>query len=1148
MILSIRTPVPFAYLLPIHFPITGMSTRSPEMATAFKIISSKEPSSSPEMKYTLGHSWNTSTATVPMKTTVEPVTLQSTAIESSGISLSHLPTGFMTPAKSPTKGTATTEWVSLSQSEVGTNPHLGTPEGTKKSLGTVSSVSQESNPKGNIGTGPQTSPNLIPRTTGMNLSTWLGSTGGTTVDTHVSLNTSSTGPEDPVAIPDSVTTQMVTMSSVTDKSEFITKTRVNITVIPSTVLSKDTMTDEQQASISVSEAYSSASPWPEQTTGSNLILDKSPEAKDTLHKTSVEQTTLASLTSESQDITSITNASGGKMSSSPSVTFPSVGSTTLATITSVVNSDVASTLGQLSQTSYRAGVSNMEVTIAPTPLVTTTITTMETNSVLTTMPGPKGSVSTMDSTLATETSTSALQHPPTWSSTAAPAPTGSRTITDMASILEVTGSPKAISAMSTTSSIASSTESGSVSTPHGLVTVSGTSLTIPSSFASAEKTEASTSVRTLSPLDTTASMPTSTSGVERMSTSVPDILSTSWTPSRRETEALHVSVASMDHPNTKTIPKILPSTPLPDSLSTLDWATGSSVSSAITSTSVLQEVTTPSELPLENMISPTTSQLPSSTEDITSEVTPVTMVNSSKVTLSGRPDLASKEVEQSSTQLHITASADPGYMSRPEATTLDLIPYTVRTPYPTPRVNGIRTPTTEARATSHSWMREEESSSSTSLNTEVINVSSVSGGTIKEVTDSPGLLKTTDILGISLESGTTSSPNWKNGTYERIATSEPTTDKETIHPSTNTADTTVWPSNSEHDLHSTVPAHSESSMGTYPMNTTSIMLNTIVSTSATTWPESTRAGRELDYPLTTELRESSIYMDINSTTEISSAHSLSSFAITRVSGTEFTTSDRISSPDLAQSTRSSDITRPSTFPDITDSERMTITMQTGPSGTTLLGAPTMDTLATDSLSGTYLAVTQGFPQSKITTQTSKGPEGVSWTNPPSVGETTSSSSLAPISDTTSSSHVLLTSQGQSTSSTLPETSGLLPENFGLGKTRDMLRTSLETDTSLPPNLRSSSDEMFVTTDIEAIHPSTNTAMTHVETTSCEHESHSPVLAPTQPPKTKSSVVTSSTMWDTTAPTSMSGSSETIKIERESVSSLNTGLRETSTYQ
>ncbi|KAM9103976.1 mucin-16-like [Megaptera novaeangliae] len=596
------------------------------MATAFKIISSKEPSTSPEMKYTLGNSWNTSTATVPTKTTVEPVTLQTTAIESGNISLPHLPTGFMTPAKSPTKGKATTEWVSLSPSEVWTNPHLGTPEGTKKLLGTVSSVSRESNPKGNIGTGPQRSPTLIPRTTGMNLSMWLGSTGGTTVDTHVSLNTSSTGPEDSVAIPDSVTTQMVTMSSVTDKSEFITKTRVNITVIPSTVLSKDTMTDEQQASISVSEAYSSASPWSEQTTGNNLILGKSPEAKDTLPKTSVEQTTLASLTSESQDITSITNASGGKMSSSPSVTFPSMGSKTLATITSVVTSDVASTLGQLSQTSHPAGVSNMEVTIAPTPLVTTTITTVETNSVLTTMPHPKGSVSTMDSTLATETSTSALQHPPTWSSTAVPAPTsGPRTITDMASILEVTGSPKAISAMSATSSIASSTESGSVSAPHGLVTVIGTSLAVPSSFASVEKTEASTSVRTLSPLDTTASMPTSTSGVERMSTSVPDILSTSWTPSRRETEALHVSMASMDHPNTKTIPKILPSTPLPDSLSTLDWATGSSVSSAITSTSVLQEVTTPSEFPLENMISPTTSQLPSSIEDITSEVTPVTM-------------------------------------------------------------------------------------------------------------------------------------------------------------------------------------------------------------------------------------------------------------------------------------------------------------------------------------------------------------------------------------------------------------------------------------------------------------------------------------------------------------------------------------------
>ncbi|XP_043767315.1 mucin-16-like isoform X2 [Cervus elaphus] len=1121
----------------------GMSTRSPEMATALKIISSQEPSISPETRYTLENSQKTSTAAVPMVTTVEPATLQSMATGSGRSSLPHSPTGFVTAAKPPAKGRAATEWVSSSPSEDWTNTHLGTPEGTKKSLGTVSSIPLGSVPKFTIGTSPQSSPTQIPRTTGMSFPTWLGSARGTTVDTRVSLSTSSTSPKDSAAIPDSVTTQTVTMSSETDKPEFITKTNVGSTVIPSTVLSKKTITDEQQSSISMSEAYSSASLRSEQTTGRDLTLGGSPGTTDTLPKTSIEPTILATLTSESQAMTSLTNASEGKTTSSPSVTFPSMGSKTLVAITSVVASDIASNLGQLSQTSSPAAVSTMDVTTAPTPSTITTITTMETNSVLTTMPNPKESVSTMDSTLATETSTSALEHPLTWSSTASPAPAfGPWTITNMTSSLEATGSPTAISAMGTTSSLASSTESGSESTPPDLVTVVRTSLTIPSSHASAEKTEASTSVRTLSPLDKTASVPISTSVVEKMSTSFADILSTSWTPSRRQTEAMHVSMASMDHPDTKITPKVLPSTPLPDSLSTLDWVSRSSVSSAVTTTSAHQGVTTPPKFPLENMINTATSQPATSIGDITSSVTPATIVSSPKVTLSGRPDLASKEAENSSPQLSTTAAADPGHVSVPEATTRDLIPHTIRTPPPTPQENEIRTSTMDASIST--WTVKEQSSS-TSLTPEV---SFVSGGTIKEVSDSPGSLSITNLLGISVESGTTSSPFWKNSPSERRATSEPTTDKEVIHPSTNTVDTTVWPSSSEHDLHSTVPTHSESSMGTYLMNTTSIMGNTIVSAPATTWPESTGAGRELDYPLTTELRESNTYMDTNSTAEIGTVHSPSHFATTGGSRTEVTTSDRIFSPDLTQSTRSSGITRPSTFPDMTESERRPITMQTSLSRATSLGTPTLDTLATASSSGTHLAVTQGFPHSKMTALTSQGPEDVSRTIPPSVEETTSLSSVTPISATTSSSHVVLTLQGQSTSSPLPVTSHLLPENSGLGKITDTLRPSLEPDTSLPPNLSSSSLETPVTTETKAMGPSRNTAVTPVGDTSSGRESHSPVLAPTQPPKATSLVVTSSSTGDITAFTSMSGSSETIKIERESVPSLNTGLRETSTYQ
>lgn len=154
-----------------------------------------------------------------------------------------------------------------------------------------------------------------------------------------------------------------------------------------------------------------------------------------------------------------------------------------------------------------------------------------------------------------------------------------------------------------------------MSSPHDLVMFIG-SHAVPPSYASAEKTEVST--RTLRPSNTTASITiTTSSGVKRISTSVPHILSTSWIPSRRKTE-MPLSMASTDHPNTKTDTSIVLSTLLPDSLSTLDWATSRSVSSATTSTLDTQWGTTHPELPLENVISPAMSQLPFSGGDITS--------------------------------------------------------------------------------------------------------------------------------------------------------------------------------------------------------------------------------------------------------------------------------------------------------------------------------------------------------------------------------------------------------------------------------------------------------------------------------------------------------------------------------------------------
>ncbi|XP_070648859.1 mucin-16 isoform X6 [Bos indicus] len=968
----------------------GMSTRSPEMATALKIISSQEPSISPETRYTLENSQKTSTAALPMVSTVEPGTLQSMATGSGRISLLHSPSGFMTAAKSPARGT-TTEWVSGSPSEDWTNTHLGTPEGTKKSPGTVSSIPLGSAPKVTTGTSPQSSPTQIPRTTGMRS---------------------------------------------------------------------------------------------EQTAGRDLTLGGSPGTTDMLPKTSIEPTILATLTSENQAMTSLTNASEGKTTSSPSVTFPSMGSKMLAAITSVVTSDVASDLGQLSQTSSPAAVSTTDVTTALTP----SITTMETNSVLTTKPKPKESVGTMDSTLATETSTSALEYPLMWPSTASPASTfGPWTIPNMTSSLEATSSPTAISAMGKTSSLASSTESGSEATLHDLVTVVRTSLIIPSSYASAEKTEASTSVRTSSPLDETASVPISTSVVERMSTSFADILSTSWTPSRRQMEAMHVSMASMDHPDTKISPKVLPSTPLPDSLSTHDWVTRSSVSSAITTTSAHQGVTTPSKLPLENMISTTTSQPETSTGDITSRIILATIVSSPKVTLLRRPDLASKEAEKSSTQLSTTAAADPGHLSMPEGNnTFSPVPATsVLTSDlgKTTEVLGTSLePVTSTLESVNNISQEIQTSSEATSDTETTHSSRITAVTDTGITSSantePPKATSAVVISSTIRDTNVSTSTPDSSKTAQIET-EPTSSltaglrdtsthqEESLSrdPSKNTAVTNMRTTDDEHKSRSFVSTDSEPSKTVLPMNTAITIGKTTVSIPMSSFSETPRIEAETSSSLMFEMRETSTSKETRSSTE-----------------------------------------KTTILPDMNTSSVTEVTKM----------------------------------------EDSTGAEKMFWTSPASVEETSSPSSPVTLSAVTSPSTESPTLPGRSPSSPSPVTSRF---THGVVKTTDILGTGLGPGTSPTSIQISSTTEILftsgVSTTTEAIQPSKNTAETHGVNTSSGHEAHSSTPADSQPSNVTSPVVTLSTSRETTVSTSVTHSTETMMIETDSTSSLSPELRETS---
>ncbi|XP_044804103.2 mucin-16 isoform X2 [Bubalus bubalis] len=967
----------------------GMSTRSPEMATALKIISSQEPSISPEIRYTLENSQKTSTAAVPMVTTVEPGTLQSMATGSGRISLPHSPSGFMTAAKSPARGT-TTEWVSGSPSEDWTNTHLGTPEGTNKSPGTVSSIPLGSAPKVTIGTSPQSSPTQIPRTTGMRS---------------------------------------------------------------------------------------------EQTAGRDLTLGGSPGTTDILPKTSIEPTILATLTSESQAMTSLTNASEGKTTSSPPVTFPSMGSKMLAAITSIVTSDVASNLGQLSQTSSPAAVSTTEVTTVLTP----SITTMETNSVLTTKPKPEESVSTMDSTLATETSTSALEHPLMWPSTASPAPTfGPWTIPNMTSSLEATGSPTAISAMGTTSSLASSTESGSEATPHDLVAAFRTSLTIPSSY-SAEKTEASTSVRTSSPSEETASVPISTSVVERMSTSFAGTLSTSWTPSRRQTEAMHVSVASMDHPDTKISPKVLPSTPLPDSLSTHDWVTRSSMSSAITTTSAHQGVTTPSKRPLENMISTTTSQPETSTGDITSRITLATIVSSPKVTLSRKPDLTSKEAEKSSTQLSTTAATDPGHLSIPEGNS-------TFSPVPTTSV----------------------------------------------LTSDLG--KTTEVLGTSLEPVTSTSESVNNISQEILTSSEATSDTETTHSSRITAVT---------DMGITSSANTEPPEATSAVVISSTIRDTNVSTSTPDSSKTAQIETEPTSSLTAGLRDTSTHQEESLSRDPSKNTAVTNMRTTNDEhkSRSFVSAD--SEPSKTVLPMNTAITIGKTTVSIPMSSFSETPRTEAETSSSLIFEMRETSTSKETSSFTEkTTILPDMNTSSVTEVTkmedSTGAEKMSWTSPASVEETSSPSSPVTLSAVTSPSPESPTLPGRSPSSPPPVTSRF---THGVAKTTDILGTGLGPVTSSPSIEISSTTEILstsgVSTTTEVIQPSKNTAETHGANTSSGHEAHSSTPADSQPSDVTSPVVTLSTSRETTVSTSVTHSTETTMIETDSTSSLSPELRETS---
>ncbi|XP_034515921.1 mucin-16-like [Ailuropoda melanoleuca] len=269
------------------------------------------------------------------------------------------------------------------------------------------------------------------------------------------------------------------------------------------------------------------------------------------------------------------------------------------------------------------------------------------------------------------------------------------------------------------------------------------------------------------------------------------------------------------------------------------------------------------------------------------------------------------------------------------------------------------------------------------------------------------------------------------------------------------------------------------------------------------------------------------------------------------SRTNFISSSRISTPDPAQSTMSPDIptritTRLSTSPILTESIAISMATETVLPGATSQGTRTTDDSATATWAEGHSAGTQDFARSDGTTSMDTGSEDESRTSPSSDQDITSPSSHGPSRATMPPSLASPTSQASNLSASVPVTS---PDAAGTLGTAGLLNRSLGPGTS-SSDLSSSSAETRViseaTTTREGLHPSGNTAVTNVGTTTSalESQSSAPVRSETHTDTTP--LITSSFSEDSTVSAPMADLSKTTDFGTQSISSLGAKPWESST--
>ena len=369
------------------------------------------------------------------------------------------------------------------------------------------------------------------------------------------------------------------------------------------------------------------------------------------------------------------------------------------------------------------------------------------------------------------------------------------------------------------------------------------------------------------------------------------------------------------------------------------------------------------------------SLLPFPPRTMTDGVTLPQTVSRTEVSITGELVLTSGEPEQSSVLSPIMTSIS----SRQKSTVSMTLPGEITSPVRTLTLNSSAQGQSRGapilEMTDPSISRSEvQTILTTQLTTEIASVSSVSLETIKEFSHFAGPLKTTELVGTSMESGIKKSPILISSSPDRLAISKTTPDTEMNH-LTEAAVTTHQAISSGSEPCSSALAHSGSHRTISSVVTTSTVETTNLSQTFSTYPVSTGTQEE---PVSTE---TSGPRETCSAIERSTIPSqVDGAAATDVTRTEFTSQDRICSPGPAQSLGISNIFKGTNANSSTSSSNsftmeslhITFTTSTGPTRMKPGDAVVLDKKITDFWEGIPLDMT------KMTAPVSRGPGTLSW--------------------------------------------------------------------------------------------------------------------------------------------------------------------------